>query len=49
MTIQPALPIEGATDVLVKVFNRDGMWGFVLRFTDAHGRPLEGLAFGPVG
>jgi len=38
---------SGATNVLVKVCNRTGQWGFFMRFTDLGGRPLEGLDFAP--
>jgi hypothetical protein len=38
---------KGENRILVKVFNREGPWGFLLRFTDPEGRPLEGLTFSP--
>jgi len=39
----------GESRILVKVYNRVGMWGFFMRFTALDGRPLEGLTFSPVG
>ncbi len=44
------VPLElpsGESRILLKVYNREGMWGFFLRFTDQEGRPLEGLGFSP--
>ena len=38
---------RGETTILVKVYNREGQWGFFLRFTDVQGHPLKGLAFSP--
>jgi hypothetical protein len=38
---------KGRFRVFVKCHNREGGWGFFLRFTDLDGRPLEGLAFDP--
>ena len=39
--------VKGKNGVLVKVFNRNGPWGFTLRFTDTDGSPVGGLAFSP--
>jgi len=44
------VPVElemGLNRVLVKVLNREGPWGFFLRFTDLDGKPLAGLRFSP--
>jgi hypothetical protein len=38
---------KGRFRVFVKCHNREGGWGFFLRFTELDGRPLEGLAFDP--
>jgi len=38
---------EGKSRIRVKVHNREGMWGLFMRFTDAQGRPLNGLEFSP--
>ena len=35
----------GDTRFLLKVCNLEGMWGFVYRFVDSDGNPLEGLKF----
>jgi hypothetical protein len=46
---QDAVPVtlgKGENRFLLKVCNRIGMWGFVVRFTDEKGRPLGGLQFG---
>lgn len=40
---------QGTTRILVKVYNRKGMWGFFMRFTHREGRPLQGLGFDPAG
>jgi hypothetical protein len=37
----------GETRILVKVYNGVGQWGFVMRFTDPAGHPLDGLRFSP--
>lgn len=39
----------GKSRLEVKVYNRAGMWGLFLRFTDRNGRPLRGLRFSPTG
>ena len=38
---------EGTNEILLKVCNRTGGWGFHLRITDSQGRPLEGLGYIP--
>jgi tetratricopeptide (TPR) repeat protein len=38
---------EGTNEILLKVCNRAGGWGFHLRITDSQGRPLEGLGYIP--
>ena len=38
---------EGASRILIKVCNREGMWAFTMRFTDTEGLPLGGLSFDP--
>jgi hypothetical protein len=38
---------EGRNEVLVKVFNRSGPWGFFVRFTDSGGNPMVGLSYSP--
>lgn len=43
-----ALP-AGRSTVLVKCANRGGIWGVFMRFTDADGKPAEGLVFSPEG
>ena len=45
----PARVPAGPCPVLVKAYNREGQWGFALRFTDPQGRPLAGLEFSPQG
>jgi len=47
--IVPVVLPAGDTRILVKVYNRSGMWGFSMRFTDRRGQPLEGLGFSPSG
>jgi hypothetical protein len=37
----------GVTKVLVKVYNRTGMWGFSMRFVDRQGLPLQRVQFFP--
>jgi len=37
----------GKSTFLLKVCNRKGMWGFVMRFTEPDGTPMEGLSFSP--
>jgi len=39
----------GETQILVKIYNRSGMWAFFMRFTYPDGRPMEGLQFSPAG
>jgi hypothetical protein len=44
------VPVElpkGDAEIVVKIYNREGQWGFFLRFTDEDGRPLKGLQFSP--
>lgn len=38
---------EGRSRILAKVYNRAGMWGLFVRFTDTNGKPLDGLKFTP--
>jgi hypothetical protein len=38
---------KGESRVFLRVHNRNGMWGFDLRFLDPEGEPLEGLTFSP--
>ncbi len=45
-SVNATLP-EGTTRIVAKVHNILGQWGFFLRFTDADGRPLDGLSFSP--
>ena len=45
--VHPAMLPEGRSRILVKVYNRAGMWGFFVRFTDRDGKPLDGLTFDP--
>jgi carboxyl-terminal processing protease len=47
---QDIVPVHlqaGRNEVLVKVCNRTGAWGFYLRVTDAQGRPCADLRFSP--
>lgn len=37
----------GESRLVMKVYNRGGMWGFALRFTDLGGKPVDGLTFSP--
>ena len=37
----------GDSRLLVKDYNRKGMWGFFVRFADTDGKPLAGLRFSP--
>ena len=37
----------GQSEILVKVFNKSGAWGFSLRLADQTGRPLSGVTFSP--
>ncbi len=37
---------QGENQILVKVCNREGDWGFYLRFTDDNRRPIKGLTYG---
>ena len=43
----PVVLGTGSTRVLVKVYNRRGMWGFSLRLTDRKGLPLGRVQFFP--
>ena len=45
--VVPVRMPAGETRILVKVYNDVGQWGFFMRFTDAAGKPLEGLVFSP--
>ena len=45
--IVPITLERGENEILIKIFNREGPWGFFLRITDADGRPLRGLLFSP--
>jgi len=45
-TVSLTLP-RGASRIEVKSYNRAGMWGVFMRFTDMNGRPAEGLSFSP--
>ena len=47
--IVPVTLRAGETRILVKVHNRVDQWGLFMRFTDADGRPLEGLGYSPSG
>lgn len=44
--IEVTLP-EGRSRINLKIHNRAGLWGFVMRFTDAEGKPLDNLRFSP--
>jgi hypothetical protein len=46
--IEAALP-AGESQILVKVYNRGGMWAMFMRFTDLSGKGLDGLRFSPTG
>lgn len=37
----------GESRILIKSYNRAGMWAFFMRFLDLNGRPLDGLRFSP--
>lgn len=41
----PVTLSAGTTTIRVKSCNREGMWGFAMRFTDPSGCPLDGLTF----
>ena len=43
--VVPVVLERGENDLLVKVYNREGPWGFFARFTDKGGNPLGGLTF----
>lgn len=43
----PVVLGTGATRILVKVYNRTGMWGFSMRLTDRQGLPLARVQFFP--
>ena len=45
--IVPVKLPAGKSRLLAKVYNRKGMWGLNVRFTDTQGRPLEGVTFSP--
>ena len=45
--IVPVKLVAGTSRVEAKVYNRAGMWGIDMRFTDTQGRPVEGLTFAP--
>jgi len=47
---QDVVPVTlpaGTSRIEAKIYNRAGMWGLFMRFTDLDGRPLEGLQFSP--
>jgi hypothetical protein len=44
--VRVTLP-AGRSRIEVKVYNRTGLWGLFMRFTDLDGKPLEGLQFSP--
>lgn len=44
--VEITLP-RGKSRIDLKIHNRAGLWGFVLRFTDAEGKPLDNLRFSP--
>lgn len=44
--VKVTLP-AGKSRLLVKIYNRVGMWGLNVRFMDAQGKPLDGLEFSP--
>ncbi|MFH1741746.1 MAG: hypothetical protein ABIH23_22300 [bacterium] len=43
--IVPVILPRGKTRILVKSYNRGGMWGFFMRFTDEDGGQLPGVEF----
>ncbi len=45
--IVPVTLPKGTSRLEVKCFNVASIWGFIVRFTDKEGRPLEGLTFSP--
>ena len=45
--IVPVTLPAGRSRLEAKVYNRRGMWGLFMRFTDQAGRPLKGLRFSP--
>ena len=47
--IVPLTLPAGQSRLEAKVFNRAGMWGLFMRFTDRDGSPLKGLRFSPAG
>jgi len=47
--VVPLVLPRGTSRIVMKIYNRAGMWGFYMRFTDEAGRPLEGLEFSPQG
>ena len=38
---------EGDSRLMIKIYNRAGMWAFSMRFLDLGGDPLDGLSFSP--
>jgi hypothetical protein len=44
--VEITLP-KGELRFLTKVYNKDGMWGFAMRFTELDGSPATGLEFSP--
>jgi hypothetical protein len=50
MRDQDKIPVslpEGESRLLIKIYNRVGMWAFSVRFLDLDGKPLDGLTFSP--
>ncbi|UCH35868.1 MAG: hypothetical protein JSV65_05810 [Armatimonadota bacterium] len=45
-TVRMTLP-AGTSRIEAKIYNRGGIWGLIMRFTDLDGRPVEGLQFSP--
>lgn len=45
--VVPVTLPAGRSRIEAKIYNRAGMWGIFLRFTDLEGKPLEGLEFTP--
>ena len=45
--VVPLLLPAGKSRFMIKVYNRAGMWGLYMRFTDPQGRPVKNLQFWP--
>jgi len=43
----PVVLPAGTSRILMKVYNRKGVWGASLRITDEAGRALEGVSITP--